>query len=239
MKMMGVFLTASLYLVPALASAADAPLRTMVYHFDFSQHSFGGSPAMGGPFGGTVVENGAAGTDGRSGTIEIQAIRATEDGGLVVDVTEHIDRSQIPAQKVRCAVYGDSGDVICDQNFSPTDEERVLLTYIGRFFYNPAKVDANGTWTGAPSRLRSSYKVTNTYRVTKTDGSLLTIAVDHQEKGFGFEVQTTGTVVYDSALEIPHSIDLSTSAVNSGNQGDAKADLTLLSDSMAASQSAH
>lgn len=234
MKHLGVLLPLAAMLAAAPAGAQTAPLRTMVYQFTYDSHAFGGSPEVSGQ--GTVSENSSADMAGRTGQMTIAVVQATADGGMVVDVTEHIDRSAEPDQKVRCAVYGRTGDVVCDQNFHASNEERMLLTYVGRFFYDPAQLDAKGHWHTEPA-LRSAVTVSNDFTVRKTDGPLVTIGVDRKENGLGYVADTTGTIVYDSAMELPKSIALSTSAVNSGNQGDASGSFTLVSDSMAAGAS--
>lgn len=240
MKPLGGLIAAALFCIPSMVRADDAPLRTMVYHFAYDSRHFGGSPTA--SQYGAVSENGTADMAGRTGEIEVKVVKATPDGGMVADVTETISNSLEPAQTVRCAVYGASGDVICDQNFHASNEERVLLTYVGRFFYDPSKLDAEHHWRAAPSIMRGAVTVTSDYAVKKTDGDLLTIGVERKEEGLGYQATTTGTVVYDAKMELPESIHLSTSAVNSGNQGDANVDLTLKSDSMAAgatSQTSH
>lgn len=233
MKQAGAFIVLMAAVAAAPASAQQQPLRTVVYGFTYDSRGFNATPSMS---DGKVADGQSAGSEGRTGRIKVDVIQAAADGGLVVDVTETVDRDVTPPQTIRCAAYGSTGDVICDQNADATDEERTLLTYVGRFFYDPSKVDAGGHWQSKPA-IKSGVDIVNHYTVTKTDGSLLTIAVDRKEDGLGYMASTTGTIVYDSAMEIPRSIHLDDSSINSGNQGDMDVRLTMLSDSMVAGTS--
>lgn len=192
--------------------------------------------------GGAVAENGSMGSGSRTGTIRLDVIRATQDGGLVVDVTESIDRALHDLQTVRCAVYGKSQDVICDQNLNATPEEKVLLQYVGRMFYEPSYVDANGHWHTSPAVLvYKNMTIDNDYTVTKTDGNILTVKIDRSENGMQYRSQTDGSLIYDAALDIPDAIKIATTAQRSSGEGDMNVDLKLLKDSMApaTSQAAH
>src|SRR5277367_1271573 len=94
-------LSAMVALAPVAAQAA--PIRTLVYHFSYDARSFGSAPSAG---GGTVSENSTFGTSARAGKLTVEVMAATGDGGLVVDVTEFVDRADRPMQKIRCAIYG-------------------------------------------------------------------------------------------------------------------------------------
>lgn len=236
-------LFALLLTLSPLVARADAPVRSVVYHFSYDSRGFSNNPSMGGgPFGGAVQENGSMGSGSRTGTIRLDVIGATRDGGLVVDVTESIDRALHDLQTDRCAVYGKSQDVVCDQNLHETPEETVLLQYVGRFFYNPSNVDANGHWHTTPQVLiYKNMQIDNNYTVTKTDGNVLTVKIDRSEKGVGYRSQTAGTLLYDASLDIPDAIKIATNAQHDSGEGDMNVDLKLLTDSMAAktSQATH
>ncbi len=222
----------------AVVARADVPVRTVVYHFAIDSRGFGSAPSMGGgSLGGMVMENSTFGTSGRTGTIKMDVIRATGDGGMVVDVTEHVDRELRDMQTVRCAVYGKSQSVICDQSLSATPEETVLLQYVGRYFY-PESPDGGHWHVQVPS---DNAKIDNDYTVTKNDGKVLTIAVDRTMKALSSTSHTTGTIRYDAALEIPDYVKTATSLQRDSNQGDTNVELRILSDSMApqTSQTSH
>lgn len=190
---------------------------------------------------GAVSESGVMGSDARSGSIRVDVMAATGDGGLVVDVTEHVDRELHDLQTIRCAVYGRTQTVICDQNLHATSEQTVLLQYLGRFFYDPSKLDAGGHWRISPP-LRPGFTVDNDYTVKKTDGNILTVAISRRESGGGYLGKTDGTLMYDAAMNVPDTIKITTSSQRGAGQGDMNVELKLLNDSMAAAaatQSAH
>lgn len=214
-----------------LVALADKPVRTVVYRYSVDEHGFTGAPSA--SVYGAVSENGSSGLGGSTGTIRADVIRATDDGGLVVDVTQSIDRELRPLQTLRCAVYGRTEDVVCDQNIAPTEAENILLMYFGRYFYESSRVDAGGHWQTSPHFHDSQMTIVNDFAVSKADGNVLTLKVNRVEKGGGYYSKTQGTLVYDVGLSIPDSIKLATTIQRSGDQGDMNANLKLLSDSMA------
>jgi hypothetical protein len=205
-----------------------------VYHFDVDARGFGGAPSMS---GGRVFENGSFGTDSRTGKITVQVQQATSDGGLVLDMTEMIDRADKPLQTIRCAVYGATSDFVCSQDVPVTNEERILLAYLGRQFFDPSRLDDKSHWQSQPTIKNSAMDIKNDYTVTEVAGSVLTIAVDREERNGGFRASTTGTLVYDAALDLPDSVKVAVSAAQSGGQSDMNVKVDLLSDSMAKSGS--
>ncbi len=225
-----VALTLAFGVMPVCARA-DAPLRTVVYHYSVDEHGFTGAPSA--SIYGAVSENGSSGLGGSTGTVRVDVMSATSDGGLVVDITQSIDRDLRPLQTLRCAVYGRTEDVVCDQNLATTEAENILLMYFGRYFYEASRVDAGGHWQTSPHFHDSQMAIVNDFTVSKADGNVLTIKVDRVEKGGGYYSKTQGTLVYDTARSVPDSIELATTIQRSGDQGDMDAKLKLLSDSMA------
>jgi hypothetical protein len=214
-------------LVPAAATAA--PIRTLVYHFSYDARNFGSAPAAG---GGTVNENSGFGTSARAGKLTVEIMAATGDGGLVVDVTENVDRADRPMQKIRCAIYGKTVDAICDQGVGATDEQQTLLEYLGRFFYDPTLLDDKGHWH-TTTMIKGATVVDDDFTVEKTDGSLLTIKIDRKAVGNGVKESRSGTMLYNADLVVPMTIHQEMASQDSGDQGDQNVDLKLLSDSMA------
>jgi hypothetical protein len=225
-----VILSSALAGTVAWRAAAD-PIRTMVYHFDMDSRGFGASPGLGGH--GTVNEGGNFNTASRSGKITVDVQQATQDGGLVVDLTEMIDRADKPLQTIRCAVYGATSDFVCSQNVPVTNEERILLAYLGRQFFDPSRLDDKSHWQSEPKIKEGTLNITNDYTVTNVDGNTLTIAVDREERNGGFRASTTGTLVYDAAMDLPDSMKMALSATGTGGQRDMNVSVDLLSDSMA------
>jgi hypothetical protein len=104
------------------SAAQAAPIRTLAYHFAIDSRGFGTSAGAGAH--GVVSTFQSASTVARSGRLSVDVIQATQDDGLVVDVTETIDRVLRPLQTVRCALYGATNDVICDQNLNQPTKKR-------------------------------------------------------------------------------------------------------------------
>ena len=165
MKRTGVtlLLTIAMGIAP-LVGQAD-PLRTAVYHFDMNYRGFGGSPGLSGH--GTVYEGGSFSTTSRSGKITVAVQQATADGGLVIDLTEMIDRADKPLQTIRCGVYGATGDFVCSQDVPVTTEERVLLAYLGRQFFDPSRLDDRKHWHSEPKVKYGAMEIVNDDTVTK------------------------------------------------------------------------
>lgn len=231
MKHAGLTLLATFVLTIGPSVTHADPIRTMTYHFDMDGRGFGGAAGLGDH--GTVLQNGAFGTVARSGKITVAVQQATPDGGLVVDLTEMVDRTDKPLQTIRCAVYGATSDFVCSQDVPVTNEENVLLAYLGRQFFDPSKLDDKNHWRSEPKIKPVSAVIYNDYTVSKVDGKVLTIAIDREERDAGDRVSTSGTLVYDAGMDLPDSVKLSVTASGSGGQGDMNVKLDLLSDSMA------
>lgn len=206
----------------SLLPASADPLRTVVYRYESDARL-----------------NGGAASGSAAGQIAVAVVQATADGGLVVDVTQTVDRTDRPMQTIRCAIYGRTLDVICDQNVGSTFQETALLQYLGRFFYDPAVVQ-HGTWHASP-QIKNGEKVDNQFTITKADGDLLTLSLARREQGVGFINKTDGTVLYNTAFELPVSIRLASSTDGRHGLDDINMSFSLLTDSMAkaASENSH
>ncbi|HET9030138.1 MAG TPA: hypothetical protein VFN49_08175 [Candidatus Aquilonibacter sp.] len=215
----------------ALPASAAGPIRTVVYRYSVESQGFAGSVSTG--QGGAVSEDGSIGTAGSTGTVRADVVEATTDGGLVVDVTQTVDRALRPMQTVRCAVYGATQDVVCDQNLTITSAERVLLAYFGRFFYDPSRVGADGRFQIEPKVIPANMTIENDYTVKKKAGDDVTLDVHRLERTGAYQSTTDGSIVYNAARSVPESIVLDMRAVRSGSQSDMNVHLTMLSDSMA------
>ncbi len=201
---------------------ADEAIRTLVYGYSVDTRAFGGPQA----------DTGSA-----TGQITVFVVQATADGGLVVDVTQSVDRAARPLQLIRCAVYGLTTDVVCDQNVGATGQETALLTFLGRNFYDASRLDARGHWHAAPRIKNGALADDEDFTVTRKDGDAVTIAVDQEQRNGGYRSSVTGTVVYDAAMEIPDSIHLTAGVTSTFGEGDMNVSLTLVSDSMAKTSS--
>jgi hypothetical protein len=208
---------------------ADAPIRTLVYQYSYDARGFSGeSSAIGG-----IASDTRRGTASRTGEITVAVEAATSDGGLVIDISQTIDRTPRPLETIRCAIYGVTTEVVCDQNVPTTREETVLLSYLGRQFYDPSRLDPQGVWHTSPKVNFGKVSIVNTFKATKTDGNIVTISIDREERNGDFRATTTGTVLYDSAMDVPTSVRVATAGARTNGQGDMNVSLTLISDSMA------
>jgi hypothetical protein len=224
--LIGVFAAA----LPA-PSQAD-PIRTVIYHFSIDASGFGVLPGTAGTE--LLYSNGVGAASGaRTGQITVSVVQATPDGGLVVDVGEQIDRADKPLQTIRCALYGVSTDAICDQNVGATLEESMLLPYLGRQFLDTSRLDDKGHWRTTPHVQSGTMDIQNDFTVSKVDGQMVTIAVNRQERNGGYHSASSGTLVYDAALDVPDSVKLETSAQQTRGEANVNFDCRLLSDSMA------
>ncbi len=229
-------LMAAIFAAPLGAYAA--PLRVVVYHYAIDVHGFDSGMDSGFTNGhGYAQISQTTSTNGVSGTITVDVLSAAQDGGLVVDATEKVDRADRPQQPIRCAVYADPENVICDQNLTQTGEVTgeitTLLTYLGRGFYDASRLDDKKHWKTDQPLNQGTGTVTSNYTVTKDDGGVVTIAVN-RVLHVGPKVSTTnGTLQYDPAVSLPVKAHLVTDTSSNGDLGGSIVDFQLLSDSFA------
>ncbi len=223
MKVPSAYLLSGAFACASVATAhADDAIRTLVYGYSVDTRAFPGPQAA---------------TGSATGQITVSVVQATADGGLVVDVTQSVDRAARPLQVIRCAVYGVTTDVVCDQNVGATGQETALLSFLGRNFYDVSRLDAQGHWRAAPRIKNGALDDHGDFTVTGKDGDTVTIAVDQEQRNGGYRSSVTGTVVYDAAMEIPDSIRLTAGVTSTFGEGDMNVSLTLVSDSMAKTSS--
>ncbi len=226
----------AIFALPLQAPAA--PLRVVVYHYAIDVHGFESSMDSGFTNGhGYAQTSSTTSTNGVSGTITLNVVSVAQDGGLVVDAIEKVDRADRPEQAVRCAVYADPENVICDQNLSQTGEVTgeitALLTYFGRGFYDASRLDDKKHWQTSVSLNQGTGSATSNYTITKDVGGVLTIAVN-RVLHLGPRVSTTnGTLQYDPAASLPVKAHLVTDTSSSGDLGGSTIDFQLVSDSFA------
>ena len=206
--------------VPSIASAADAPakpLRTLVYDVVYTAHTlhtqktsgFNGSLGGGMQSGnGTVSGSGTAGVglDGdRRGTLTVDVIAATPDGGLVVDTS--YTASSVSEKKTRIAIYPD-GHITAPPDTPLGPESLHLLPLLARGFFANTTMASGVSWTAPP---QPATRGAMTYRVQNIDGKIATIALDGSMavSGInGFSELDRGTMSYATDLDDPISLDL-------------------------------
>lgn len=215
--------------------AQSAPIRVLVYHFDVDAHGFGSSRSIA---NGGVMDYGTSSvTYGGTGTLTVNVQAATQDGGLVVDVIEHMDRVDRPFQTVRCAIYENPDQVICDQNLAKagyvTEELQMLLTYLGRGFYNSSRLDAKNHWQTKEDLNGGTGSIVCDYTVTKTDGDVLTISVNRDHHDGPYQKNTSGTLQYDPKMTDFSKAHFVSDVADSGATGGSTVSFDLISDSFA------
>ncbi len=137
------------------------------------------------------------------GSIVVDVMIATGDGGLVVDLTENAIGRTRP--KVRFAISGD-GQVAYDpkevENVSR--EELALARWLARGFYGEHPTERGTEWTNDQST--NGLSGAEHYRVTGAADNRVTLAFAMEEKGAGaasYGETRQGSLVYDIALIVP------------------------------------
>lgn len=217
-------------LAAAPLSAGAAPLRTIVYRYSSAMNGFsgGGTDGVHGNVVNTEIDSG-----GSDGTITVQVQAAAADGGLVIDVTQAVDRSLRPLQAVRCAVYSDPNVVACSPGLEPTSEENTLLSYLGRTFYDPARLDAKNHWQMRVALNGGKGSLVSDVTAQPGPGDDVTLSVTRVMKNWGYERTTTGSLIYDPKMQIPDSGRFESDVQDGGNVGHSTLEFHLVSDSFA------
>ncbi|HEY0393159.1 MAG TPA: hypothetical protein VGD01_01565 [Candidatus Elarobacter sp.] len=210
---------------PYCASAADPvrPLRTLTYTVDVSiTDSIEASstivangnrpPANGGRAArqqrpaATTAGSGTRGTGvtiATQGTIVVEVVQATEDAGLIVDVSEDAPKRIRP--KLRVGVSSD-GALLYDP--AATDklsvEEAAVIRWLGRGFYGDHPTEVGTAWTVDQSS--KGYTDVERYRVLSRDASRVTLNYALEESttlAGGYAGSREGSLIYDTALVVP------------------------------------
>jgi len=224
------------------AYAADSPpLRHLVYSFTYTvattdtyhTSGLGQEPASG------LADYNAGALD--QGTITADILQASNDGGLVVRISEQA-RERRSAEPAVCVVYGSTVSAMCDANAKVNDEEMALLQVLGRNFVDPTEFDANRHWQRAQTAPNVSQKSDFTAGPMK-DGVLdITLQrVTDVSGAQGYKETTNGTLAYNVAMSLP--VRLQQDAVLRQEQGigqsrrsETKIVIELVSDSMQAAK---
>lgn len=214
----------------SMQPAGAVPLRTLVYRYSSAMNGFSGG-YTGGVHG--AVTDSTIDSGGSDGTITVQVQAAALDGGLVVDVSQAVDRSANPLQTIRCAVYSDPNIVACKPGLTPASEENTLLEYLGRTFYDPSRLDDKNHW-----QMRVSLNggkgslVTDVTARAEADGRV-TLFVSREMRVSDYDRTTSGSILYDPKMQIPDSGRFQSDVQNSANMGHSSLDFHLVSDSFA------
>ncbi len=221
--------------IAAAAGTSPAPkvLRHLTFDIGLDVESRTDTKVSGieGPASGTAS---STGTSLGKGTISVDVIGVTSDGGLVVDVSENTDTRKAAAARV--AIVGNSLSYAPSSNV--TEEESDVLRFLSRTFVKEGELSDGTTWSDssqAPGTTeRTTYKVTAVHADAKT----IDVAVDETTSvtgPHGFEGTTRGTLTYDTDVLVPLTLSLATrrrfSEVGQSVTVDMKLTSTLTSDS--------
>lgn len=234
MRQFGIFgcMLAAVLIAPL--QAHGAPLRVLTYHFSLDVHGFDTSQGIAST--GNMSYGGSTMSLGRSGTITVNVLSATKDGGLVVEAAEQVDHNDRPLQKIRCAVYEAPPLVVCDQNLVQagveTEEVDTLLSYVGQQFYDTSRLDDNNHWQYVEPLNDGKSTRTTDFTVTKADGNVLAISVNRVFHSGSGTSTTTGTLRYDSGNTVPLNGHFQTDSNEGGELSGSMLDFNLLSDSL-------
>jgi hypothetical protein len=192
---------------PALAVDAPAPkpLRTLVYAIDYGgvdvrrEQSAGFGAAVG---HGITERNRDIDEHGK---LTVVVIAATQDGGLVADIS--YAGSSTVQDTVRVAIFSD-GRLSYDPKTPLCLEAATLVPYLARGFAADHTIEAGQSWKAAEAPPATG---TTTYTVKSVDGThaeidiLATVAMTGPS---GFSEQETGKTSYAVNVQAPLTLDL-------------------------------
>lgn len=253
-------LSARYFLVAALALAMNAqamaietttkaPIRHVVYTFTVGIQSsktvrdsgIGTSPqphisSVGGSSSGVAEVKGSVSDEG---TIVVDIVAESADGGLVVKVSEQA-RNGRTAEPALCAIYSWNLSAICNSEAKIYDEEGAIVRLVGRNFIASGMDAVSSHWL-VPGTMTNGSE-SNAFTVMSNHDGVLNITEDRITKVGGpdsYDATTSGTIRYNNVLTLP--VGLHELAIRrNGSDGSGQTtihtyiDLTLASDSMGA-----
>ena len=208
---------------PLFAGAADSarPLRTLTFAVELgivNTYDTPGATLTSGPAPAVVVKGRVIGRpsivngngDQRSarrmatkGTITVEVMNATDDSGLVADVSENAVERVRP--KVRVGITVD-GSLLYDPSHAPdlSEEEIAVMHWLARGFYGDHPREVGTAWTVDQSS--NGRTDVERYRVVARDAERVTLEYGLQEqleRVGGYAGSREGSLVYDTALSVP------------------------------------
>jgi hypothetical protein len=209
LRLRGVAALALLCTLGAAPADQLTPLRTLVYHvvYDFqatyTQATSGINVNSGSSEGSGTQRQDAI--DKNEGTLTLEVVAATADGGLVVDTSFAGDqRSWKP---VRVALFPD-GSLSFDQSKELRPEGMRVVPFLARGLVAGRAVTPGTTWTLPPPKPETG---TVTYRVDALDDPIakMDVLADVHLAGTGAFDETADTsLVYDTKRLCPTSVDV-------------------------------
>jgi len=224
---------------PASAPAASAPLRSLVYSFQYGVQQDASARDSANQASAAMEGSGIThytGSLNDSGTMTVQIMREQPDKGLVVIVSEE-GKDTRKAPPVICVVYANT-TVLCDPNKTVNPEEFTLLRFLSANFIDPSKVDAKQHWN--VNEDNANFQVDADYTIDRVDNGIMTIGESRKIKQKGMGATTSDVeskIVYDYGRAVPDSInEYVTQRMDAGMAGTSttiyQTTLQLLTDSM-------
>lgn len=212
MRCLLAFVTAFAMLIPGIASAADQtkPMRTLVYTIAYSAENrnneqtsgFSGGGGGTGNAGGMVTRVSQSGDDG---TLTVNVVAATPDGGLVVDCAFAGKSTQ--QATLRVAIFAD-GRVAPPPDAVLSPAAAYMLPLLARGIVADRTIQPGSSWSRP---IAAPAKGSTTFRVTSVDGDDATLKINGTltvPGARGYDETDDGTAVYDTAKLAPVSYDL-------------------------------
>ena len=163
-----------------------------------------GRPVGGQPGGavGTGAGTVTAATSAK-GSIRVAVLGATDDAGLIVEVSETALQRSRPSVRVAVATDGAmSYDPKDAQNL--TEEEVAVMRWLARGFYGDRPTEPGTSWTVDQSV--NGRTDIERYRVVAKDAQRVTLdyALEEQVSGMtGYNALREGSLLYDTAMIVP------------------------------------
>ncbi len=156
------------------------------------------------------------------GTVTV-AITGVQNNALGMDVTELMNKTGHPSTFTGY-VTPDGG--VGFGNDTITDTTRTMLQFFGTKFIPPDKVDVGATWSVTYNQ--NGVEMQSDYKVTKVDGTLVTISVKQTLKmsAQASTITTEGSVTLKPSLLVPMSGDIHKIVRRVSVSGDNRVDIT-------------
>jgi hypothetical protein len=226
MALPAIVAVAGLVAAPLLAGAAgvsgsNRPLRALSFDVDIHVSARRETPGEGiyGTRPGVAVKGrivngrpgGATGNGERTeaaavttkGSIGVDVLAATDDAGLVVDVSETATERTRP--KVRIVLAPDGAVFYDPKNASNlTEEEITVVRWLARGFLGDRPTELGTSWTVDQSA--NGHVDIERYRVVARDANQVTLEYALEEKvggATGYAGTRGGSLVYDTAMIVP------------------------------------
>jgi hypothetical protein len=226
MALPAIVAVAGLVAAPLLAGAAgvsgsNRPLRALSFDVDVHVSARRETPGEGiyGTRPGVAVKGrivngrpgGATGNGERTeaaavttkGSIGVDVLAATDDAGLVVDVSETATERTRP--KVRIVLAPDGAVFYDPKNASNlTEEEITVVRWLARGFLGDRPTELGTSWTVDQSA--NGHVDIERYRVVARDANQVTLEYALEEKvggATGYAGTRGGSLVYDTAMIVP------------------------------------